>query len=206
MGEKHPIEDFVVDREDVILLILQANERLFRKKIFRGITRLEKLVFLLSKETSFEGVVDNFTFRAYHYGPFSAAIYEAIEFLEGHDFIAVGERSFSQFESVEEEELVDEISDSELERMDSGYEVAIKERTFELTDIGRKLACALETGIKAKKPSDVSALENIVKKYGNLPLGQLIRYVYHRYPSMTEKSIHPEASRVDINRNKDGKQ
>src|SRR5438309_1531287 len=81
--------DVQLDREDVILLLLEANERLLGKKWFSGITRMEKLLFLVEKETEFEGIARFFPFQPHNFGPFSKEVYEAIDFLESCDLIEI---------------------------------------------------------------------------------------------------------------------
>src|SRR5439155_7786114 len=79
-----PIE-MQIDREDVILLLLDANERLLGKKTIGGITRLQKLLFLLEKETNFEGIVEFFPFEPYNFGPLSKKVAQVAELLQGCD-------------------------------------------------------------------------------------------------------------------------
>src|SRR3954464_11076553 len=79
-----------LDQTDAILLLLAA-ETSNPKQRFRcdGITRLEKLVFLLKQETDFDSEVsDPFTFEAYHYGPYSREIYDAVDFLKAMQLIS----------------------------------------------------------------------------------------------------------------------
>ena len=60
-----------LDQTDTILLLLGA-ETADPHQRFRcdGITRLEKLLFLLEQETAFvKEVAEPFTFEPYHYGP-----------------------------------------------------------------------------------------------------------------------------------------
>ncbi len=70
------------------------------------------------------------------------------------------------------------------------------ERLFLLTENGRKLAGKLRSSWEKEYPKHLSKLDDIVARYGSLPLNQIIRYVYHRFPKMAEKSIHPEAQRI----------
>src|SRR5689334_16535467 len=75
-----------VDAGDLVLLILGApaiHEGLDGR--CNGITRLEKLAFLLERETDFAEAAavptDDAGFRAYHYGPYSQKIYDAVGML-----------------------------------------------------------------------------------------------------------------------------
>lgn len=181
-------EEIQLDREDIILLLMEANERLLRKHTLNGITRLVKLIFLLERESSFEGVGVFFPFEAHNFGPFSKEVYEAVEFLESCDLIEVDERNYaSPYTTSGESKLLSEISDEE----GSAYAT---EKRFALTDNGRKVARIMREAVARKNQADIGEVDEIVRKYGTRPLNQLIRYVYRQYPAMTSKSIHPEAA------------
>lgn len=184
-------EEIQLDREDVILLLMEANERLLRKPTLNGITRLEKLVFLLEKESSFEGIGSFFPFEPNNFGPFSKEVYEAVEFLEGCELVEVREKTYvSPYAASDEDKLLSEISDD-----DSGG--LTSEMRFALTENGRKVARKMREAVARKKQSDVEEVDRIIRKYGTRPLNHLIRYVYRQYPEMTSKSIHPEAAKVN---------
>jgi len=183
-------EDIQLDREDVVLLLMEANERLLRKGTLNGITRLEKLLFLLEHESSFEGIGEFFVFEPHNFGPFSKEVYEAVEFLYGAELIDISEKTYALPYAVSGEmRLLDEISDEE-----SGNQAT--EMVFALTDNGRTVAQKIREAVGRKKPSDVEEVDRIIRMYGTRPLNHLIRYVYRQYPEMTEKSIHPEARRL----------
>lgn len=194
MSDSSPAEaQFQVDAEDVILLILEANERKLNKSIFRGITRLEKLIFLLERETDFSGVGDLFAFRAYNYGPFSKEVYSAIDFLSGYELIEVTEiPHYSASTGAEEAILNREISGNDYNNDADSSQV--KEKAFALTSNGRRLANALRSGLASERQRDPHCIDQILTKYGTMPLNLLIKYVYKQYPEMTTKSIHPEAA------------
>ncbi len=190
MGDTIQTEEIELDAEDVVLMILEANERIFGQSVFRGVTRLEKLIFLLEEETSFEGVGEFFPFEAHNFGPFSKEVYAAVEFLEGIDLIEVSERTYASPKAVSEEErLAFEISDDEQGKLAT-------EKLFALTEDGRKVAKIMRESVARKKGSDVVELDGVVRNYGSRPLNHLIRYVYRQYPALTKNSIHPEAARL----------
>src|SRR5205085_8381093 len=121
MGIHTMDEAIQLDREDVILLMLEANERILRKDALSGITRLEKLLFLLERETDFEGIATFFEFEAHNFGPFSKEVYEAVEFLLGCDLIEVCDKTYSSvYSNSDEAKLLSEISEGdEAENLDS---------------------------------------------------------------------------------------
>jgi len=182
---------YELDREDVILLLLDTSVRLLGSPTFKGITRLEKLVFLLTKEGG-NDVAGLFHFTPYKFGPFSKDVYECTEFLRGLGLLDVSERSIeSYYATAEEEELFREISDS-----DESAAVGAREKIFQLTENGNKVATRLRQIWSSERPQDLSKIEEIVTRYAGLPLNQIIRHVYGRYPAMATKSIHPEARKL----------
>ena len=187
--------EIVFDCEDIILLIIESNERLLGKNGLSGITRLEKLLFLLEKETEFEGIALLFPFQAYNFGPFSIEVYEAIDFLEGCELITVSEKAYpSYYASAGEAKLVSEIEDTSIEESDATNNQNIaKEKIFRLTENGRKVAKKLRQFLYQKRPKDGEYLDGVVLRFSPLPLNHLIRYVYRQYPDMATESKHPEA-------------
>jgi len=190
-------ENIQIDREDVILLILEANERLLRRQTFSGITRLEKLLFLLERETDFEGIGTFFVFEPHNFGPFSKEVYGAIEFLSSCELIEVREKAYSSpYASADEVKLLSEISESDDFDQGSLQRTQVTEKQFLLTDNGRKVAAIIREAVQRRRPTDVEQLDTLVQRYGTMPLNRLIRYVYRQHPDMTTKSIHPEAQNM----------
>ena len=188
------LEQIQLDREDVVLLILEANERLLRSLTLSGITRLEKLIFLLERETDFEGIGEFFAFEPHNFGPFSKEVYEALEFLDACELIEIREKTYSSPSSDSDElKLLSEISDSGIPLLREEVAVRVTERQFALTDNGRNVARIMREAVRQRRPDDIQQLDGIVRKYASRPLNHLIRYVYRQHPDMTTKSIHPEA-------------
>jgi hypothetical protein len=179
-----------LDREDVVLLILESHEKLLGSPVFRGVTRLEKLAYLITQLSKAADLESTFDFRPYKYGPFSAKLYDAVSFLESIELLTTSRRpNVSPFAAAEEEEM---LGDPDESPASIGHE-----RTFELTAAGRKAAAALRETWARERPNDLATIDDVVAKIGPLPLNQIIRYVYHRFPAMTGKSVHPEAKRVN---------
>ena len=202
MNEKESTE-IQLDPEDIILLLLEANEKLLGKYALGGVTRLEKLLFLLQKETDFEKIDSFYEFTAHNFGPFSKEVYEALDFLEGFELIKVKERVHSSFYANVGEALLlqeisegEEISEEEIDEVKTGNAIGVTEKLFTLTENGHKVAQKLRQTIDRRRPKDIEELNGIIRRYGKLPLNQLIQYVYRQYPEMTVKSIHPEAKRL----------
>lgn len=183
------MENYQVDREDVVLLLLESVERFLGREL-RGITRLEKLVFLLAKEEKVEPAMA-YDFRAYKFGPFSKDIYQATDFLRGIELISVGERSVVSYYNTNEELALEGLIDD-----DEAPAIEQKEKVFSLTERGRTAAHSLRTIWAKDRPADLAKIEGVVKRYARLPLNQLIRYVYRQFPDFAKNSIHPEAGRL----------
>lgn len=201
MNEKESTE-IQLDPEDIILLLLEANEKLLGKHALSGVTRLEKLLFLLQKESDFEKIGSFYEFTAHNFGPFSKEVYEALDFLEGFELIKVKDHVHSSYyANVGEVLLLQEISEGEVDELTTGDAIGVTEKMFTLTEDGHKVAQKLRQTIEQSRPKDIEELNGIIRRYGKLPLNQLIQYVYRQYPEMTVKSIHPEANRLSAKDN-----
>lgn len=172
--------DTQIDQTDTILLLLAA-ETADPKQRFRcdGITRLEKLLFLLDRETKFKDeVAEPFVFEAYHYGPYSSAVYDAVDFLKAMRLLDERQIDVASGMDVSEEAEV-------LDATDLNQPNAYVERQLFLTEDGKAVAQVLSTRVS---PAGKAALTEIKDRYGSMPLRQLLRYVYNRYEEFTEKS------------------
>jgi uncharacterized protein len=161
---------------DLVLLMLAAPTRIAAaREQVDGILRLEKLVFLALKESGNqlpEEVALAYDYYAYHFGPYSKQVYEAVDVLEEAALLT------------EAKELGADTLD-ELEEVQSGAadRQGVK-RHFSLTEDGKAVANLLA----GQHPEVVEALSHIKDEYGNMPLRQLIRYVYSKYPEYTSRS------------------
>jgi uncharacterized protein len=166
------VEGLVAD--DLILLLLAAKDSTGERGSVSGITRLEKLLFLVDKETRVPpSVQDPFVFTPYDYGPYSKAVYEAVELLERAGLVV--EDRFVEGASIDE---LEEEFTAALEPREG------VERRFTLTENGLLVADLL-----AKRyPNVAKALAEIKERYASMPLRRLIRYVYVQYPEYAKAS------------------
>ena len=164
--------------DDAIVLLLGAHTKIaaLRDQI-RGVTRLEKLVFLIDNETLFgELIKEDAEFRPYNFGPFSEVVYKAVGFLSSYGLI---EDTGSSSENTEDS--WEQIAVISIERPDPYVT-----RDFRLTGSGKKYYAALAKDIPA---NFIRELSDFKDQFGSIPLRQLIRYVYRRYPHVTEQSL-----------------
>lgn len=170
---------FEVDDAIVLLLGTPSKSPALRGRL-EGITRLEKLVFLLENETPLGGrLTESPEFVPHNFGPFSQKVYQAIELLSAaglvNDSASIAVTKEDSWES-------DEIIGDEPEKL-------YTTRDFELTSRGRRYYDAL---LKELPPDTEQIVGDLKSRFGAMPLRQLIRYVYARYPPMTSKSLIKE--------------
>lgn len=172
MADAEPLEG-----SDLVLLILAAPTKVASAvNRINGITRLEKLLYLVEKETNTAASVkgSGLSFVAYDYGPFSKDVYQAVELLEQSGLL-VEERHVDRG-------TIDSMEDIDVTGAVEGDEYV--ERRFILTHHGELVADLLGH----HHPGVVKDLSQIKDKYAERPLSSLIRYVYRAYPGSALKS------------------
>lgn len=151
-----------------------------------GITRLTKLLFLLKEESN---ISNQLMFVPYKMGPFSSEIYKVIEFMKTYpdpnrpdgSLLRVKEKNDAKGVDPEALKYInDAASDA-----DDPQDIKFGTSTFELTDIGKKVAAKVWDSLPSKEQD---AIQNVKAKYGDLTLKDLLRYVYKTYPDMAVKS------------------
>jgi hypothetical protein len=146
-----------------------------------GVTRLEKLIFLLEQETSAKNwLTEDPEFVPHNFGPFSAKVYQAIDLLVGAEIIEDSASPAQTDEDTWEEENVIGASFPLYDRYIT--------RDLSLTARGWKYYQALTQELPK------GALEELIDfkdRFATIPLRQLVRYVYQKpeYEPYTEKSV-----------------
>lgn len=149
-----------IDRPTDSLLLLFSYS-----PTIRGVTRVQKLLFLLNHETKYGDVQKDsvlFEFEPYKMGPFAAEIYEELDFL-----LEIGA---IESKTPDSSSVSDEWSEGEV---------------FVLTNKGKKISRQLRDILPKEVDSD---LHQFVQRYSNMELKQLLRYVYDQYPDMARES------------------
>jgi len=167
-----------VSRTDLIFLMLYAPDRPGAKPAqeLKGITRLEKLLFLWQQEGPIRKISeDEYEFEPHNFGPFSKDIYDDVALLTNAGFIE--ERIQLWGASTDYVEARDVIG------ADEGSEP--HEKIYRLTDKGKAVAEQLHKDIPPQASKELVAIK---QRYVRLSLTQLIRYVYRKYPDLTHKS------------------
>jgi uncharacterized phage-associated protein len=174
--QNQPIE---LDRQDILLLLLSALSGPSAKKPVAGVTRLEKMMFLLQKETAFSGKdrIHDFNFEPWKFGPFSREIYEDLDLLASLGLVEAEVQELPSYAEYTEGGKLIESED---------YEPVVQ-KVFSLTDRGRKVAERLKAGYFSER--DWREMEKLRARFESVPLTRLIQYVYHKYPETTSKSV-----------------
>jgi uncharacterized protein YwgA len=173
-----------ISSKNLLLLVIGvARDQNSVDKGINGITRLQKLLFLLEREGGLEKTESGYKFEPYKAGPYSPVLYDDIEFLENIGLIK------SEISGVATEEEVADLEFTFEELMDdkdTNTADAYVEKRFTLTSEGiQKIKSLLESN-EYKPVAD--SIRKIKSKYGNCSLDDLLYYVYTKYPEMTIES------------------
>jgi uncharacterized protein len=165
-----------IETDDLVVLLLGSEGTAPPGRI-DGVTRLEKLIFLLERETPVgQWLTERPDFRSHRFGPFSSKIYQAVETLAAagliRDSADPGRDPQDAWETVNF--VLDDIDTD-----------PFANRVFELTDRGWNYFRAVLRDLPAEAPQVISEFK---RRFAVIPLRQLVRYVYERYPEFTDKS------------------
>lgn len=152
--------DKIDRRTDVVFLLFHHANTIV------GVTKVQKLLFLIENETAFfEAYKDSiaFNFAPYRMGPFSEHVYEELEFM----------LSLSAIES-ESINTSNRTNDSNL-----------GQKRYTITPKGEKIATQLSELLEPEYNMEIA---DLVADYNELPLHELLEYVYQEYPGYAAES------------------
>ena len=154
-----------------------------------GITRLQKFLYLLEKETGLTPTDNGFDFAAYKAGPYSSKLYDDLEFLENLGFVeteVAAEATPAEAAEVDLLNFDDLMGDGAGDGLDTLAPDAYEERRFRISEEGtNRIRNLLESG---EYQPVIDGIRKIKRKYGNYSLSDLLYYVYTKYPEMTTES------------------
>ena len=180
----------ITNSKDVLMLLFYAKGCKGQQcEPILGRTRLMKMVFLFNKEIRRQfnlnkAVPDNAMpdFSPYHYGPYSAHVFEDLEFLIEMGFVEA-------ISAEDEEKLSEEVGEYEYWQVQTDSDQEDGERPqelFQLTDLGKEF---VEKELIANLSSDQQkALDEFKHRCTAADLRTLLHYVYTKYPDMTKAS------------------
>jgi hypothetical protein len=164
----------------VMALLFAPGQTDQRGEEVRGITRLEKLIFLLLKEGGFEGKTGSeLAYEAYDYGPYSGELVDILDALKGEGLVQSRPATLESFK---------EVADGLVVAVSRSPEASVKPKTVEiygLTAKGRTIGEAVFRGLTKGERDSIASIK---KRFNHLSLNELLEYVYKRYPKMIEKS------------------
>jgi hypothetical protein len=183
-----------IDRRGLVLLLLGIGPDGDILKGEGGITRLQKLLFLLEKEQNVSPTKDGFEFTAYKAGPYSSKLYDDLEFLENLDLIEsevtaeATEAEAAEVDLLDFDELISDTPDVSGPQANDGHTAAdaYEERRFKITPGGtERIKSLIESGTYAPI---IDGIRKIKSRYGHYSLSDLLYHVYTKYPEMTTES------------------
>jgi len=172
-------------RRELVLLLVGCDAMGQPNDSVAGITRLQKLLFLLEKEARVVPDGDGFEFIPYKAGPYSSTLYDDLELLENLGFLegtVVAEATGEEAAEVDRLNFEDLMGDGDADSHPDAYE----ERQFCLTRQGREVVESLLND--GTLSAAVEGIRTIKSKYAHYSLLDLLQYVYTKYPGMTQAS------------------
>lgn len=164
----------------ILLLYAQGHSGEINEPV-KGITRFEKLMFLLLKEGGFEPVLaQELAFKPYDFGPYSGEIYDLLESLKQMGLVQVRE---------EQPETLKEIIDGYYASAESDLGLPGKKvmEIYSLEPVrGGKVAERLLA--ERTTPVELETIERIKSTYNRMSLDELLKYVYLKYPDSAKRS------------------
>lgn len=178
-----------IGRRDLLLMLLGVDGKKAVAEGLGGVTRLQKLLFLLEQEEHITPTGEGFNFEAYKAGPYSSKLYDDLEFLENLGLI--GKKVAAEGTEEEAAEIdfsFEDLIEPEREPEDPSGPApdAYEEYRYFLTPDGiSKIQQLLQTEIY--KPL-IRSISRIKARYAQYSLNDLLYYVYTKYPEMTTES------------------
>lgn len=177
---------------DYLLLMLYLDDR----EPIKSAVRLTKMMFLFKEEIApllkKKGAEINEDtlpkFQAYNYGPFSKDVYEQIELFKSIGFIKVWDLNVSEemdeVDDWEEKAFIDELTEQSI-----GYENR-RDGKFMQYELLKRGADYVRSEIEPCFTEDqIKVLTDFKNKINQTPIKAILRYVYAKYPAMTENSL-----------------
>ncbi len=174
----------VKNKADLMLALLYAGDS---SKI-EGITRLEKLLFLLKKEKGFlsnAAPQDDFNFYPFRMGPWTNEVYDEVDFLESLGLLTKEKESKeTPADTASQDELfsnllLDKYQKTNFIHSEKGTDV------FGLTDNGRQKALAIWNKLSDVEKRDIIELK---RNFNKMDLKKFLRYVYLKFPEYASES------------------
>jgi hypothetical protein len=175
-------------RADLVLALLCADAgNSAEPSPIVGITRLEKLLFLLTIDEGFLAGVEGgegFNFVPFRMGPWTQEVYDEVDFLESLGLLSKesGEKR-SPADAVHDDELFGDLIIDKYQK--SAANTSDDAEVFRLTEDGKKKALSVWNRLTA---DEQRKLLRVKQAFNTMDLRQLLRYVYKKHPEYTTES------------------
>jgi hypothetical protein len=160
---------------ELMMLLLDGDQS--GTSAVRGMTRLQKLLFVIQQELD----RDSSTFYAWNYGPFDEKVIDSAEALRVNGFLA-GSTSASTSTLPSFDQMLATVMDRAEPRTERDAEV------FELNESGREAAERLRRSSAAYERLHLRVQE-IRREWDSPNLHELVERVYDAYPEQTHRSV-----------------
>ena len=177
-----------LDQIKLLVALLYAKDAEGNAEI-RGITRLEKLIFLAQKEGLGR---DYFNYVAYDYGPFSAEVHDYLEALELRQLVRIRTEELRI-----PADMADLLECNQNEDLEDAASQPNRMEIYQLTNAGEKAASVLWNRLSV---DERRAIAETKQRFNSLSLYDLMKHVYKSHEEYTKKSrirnkiMHTEAS------------
>jgi uncharacterized protein YwgA len=163
----------------LMTLLYSPGESGSEGETIRGITKLQKLVFLLMEEGSYkETLSEDMGFEAYDFGPYSSDVMNILETLRGIGLVQVEEQELESYQEVMDGLVIGFSEDEEGTPPQTVEVYGLSDRGLE---IGKELFNSLTQEAQG-------TIRGIKEKYNSMSLMDLLKYVYSTYPESRERS------------------
>jgi len=149
----------------------------------KGRTRFQKLAFLSDQQLQ-DYDIDPYDFVPYDYGPFDDSLYDNLEFLEKEGLVESKEKPTYGGDTRYDYRLTEQGKGTFEDNMPADQE---EEWAFESLSTSEKTA--LPEG-ERKLYQIYEVAEQVVEKYNDYPISNLIDIVYDEYPEYAKNSIY----------------
>jgi uncharacterized protein len=200
----------VNDERFTLLLLLYAKGATGRlNEPVEGITRLQKLMFLLSKDR-IVAQVRKLKFEAYAFGPFRPKIYDDLAFLKNLRLLDDGTSQSNADQDASTDDLMRvahgataiSVRDSTEYNEDVSFDFLMEGVATELPEryqterysLSKLGISEVENRLRraqndANLPKVLRTIEDVKTRFNQLPLREILRYVYKQYPESAENSV-----------------
>jgi len=177
-----------VSKHQLLLMLLGLDGSVVSEKGIGGITRLQKLLFLLWKEAGIQEVDAGFEFKPYKAGPYSRKLYDELELLANLGFIrtevqgGATEAEAAELEELSFEQLMGDDAQPFQDVPTRGAATtadSFEERRYMLTDKGLKAVRDLLHKPESKPFAD--GIRRIKSKFADYSLQDLLYHIYTKY-------------------------